>query len=348
MSGRWEQLNPRERALAVIVAALLILGTGTIVTKRALARLDDLDRTIEQREEQILGYAKLLARSQSVGEAYAKVAAQHSSAWTEATIHDRLRNEIRRLLMKKPPPVGAPVSSKKEDMLLKMRALGQGSLRSDEEGFREYAITLRFPSTNMADLLTFLERLQQSPQSLRIDGLDISRPPTRPQISAVVDVTRTIVDGADNIPEAEEEVTFVKAARSLGAVEQDWKAEGCKVILSRENATLGPESVKAEATAASARLSLTEELGAGETHNLSMDIASSGPARIAVAESGSDPELSPGQDIIADGKMHRYTLRFTVPEGPDSSISMYAPAIILSEAGTHLYVDNVTLTRASG
>lgn len=194
MHNFWRNLNPRERRLAIGVVCLLAIGVATTVAKRASDRLRDLDGTIQQSQSILIEYTQLVARSQSVDEAYRRIASQHSSAWSEAEIHDRIRQEVYRQAMRTPPPEGVPFSPSDSEELVSIPTLQQGTLRTDPRGFREYQLNLAIPPAPVENLFAFLERLQGSAQSLRIDRLELFRDPMLEDVTAIIDITRTVVD----------------------------------------------------------------------------------------------------------------------------------------------------------
>lgn len=198
----WGRLSERERKLALAVLVLFALMASFTLVRRSLDTVLELDKRIAQMQDDILNYHRLIAKKQSVEAHYAEVATQHSSEWTEPEIQERLRQEIYRLAQITPPPLnedGVPVrTNNPEGNLVEIPSLGQGVLREGGEGFREYTITFKVPPVEFAAMVEFLERLQGSPQSLRIDGLELIRHFSSTQVGATISITRTIVNrGAD-------------------------------------------------------------------------------------------------------------------------------------------------------
>ena len=195
----WNRLSARERMLAFatcgVVAAFLVFT----VVRAGLSGIRELDAEIDRLQETIINCANQMARREAVEEQYAKVAAQHSSAWTEPEIHDRLRQEIYRLARREPPPLderGISVDNAgSTDNLVEIPALGKGEMAEGGAGYRQYRIPLRIPAVGIKPIIDFLERLQQSPQSLRVDKLELSRMPESDQVAANIVITRTIADG---------------------------------------------------------------------------------------------------------------------------------------------------------
>ena len=196
----WQQLSEREQRLALITAVVVAIMISVTLYQRAVERLRQMDATIDRLEDELVSYAYQIAHRELVESRYASVAAQHSSAWTEAEIHDRLRQEIYRLARHMPPPLddsGIPVNMPNEHgNLVEIPALGQGNLVEGGEGYREYRINLRIPPAPLENIIHFLERLQESPQSLRIDLLELNRAHDGNLVTANLDIARIVADGA--------------------------------------------------------------------------------------------------------------------------------------------------------
>jgi len=348
MGGRWEQLTPLERKLSVAVAVLFLLVVAGFATLQAVNRIQDLDFAILRAQRQLIKYAESLARSQSVDEAYVHIAAQHSSSWTEAEIHDRLRQEIYRLAMKKPPPVGAPFSPTNTNVLVSIPTLRQGNLRTTDEGYREYQLSFRIPGTSADNIFTFLERLQGSEQSLRIDGFQLVRSPNRESISGVVDVTRTVVDNASGVPSEQFAQFADRLAPALGEAVAEWKTEACEVATAMKYVTRGADCVQARAAQPGAVLYLREEFEPATTYDLYLDITALGPARIEVMDDDNETRYDGSLEVIPDGRARQYHVRFTVPGSGAAQATLRAPLVTLLDKGAVVYVDNVMLKQYTG
>ena len=348
--NQWQKLSARERTLAATVVVLLVVGLAAIFVHGAVVRVQELDDMIAQRQESLIKYRKLVARSQSVDEEYAQVAAQHSSKWTGAEIHDRLRNEIYRLAMKDPPPVGTPFSPNLGESLVSIPTLRQGALKKGGEGYREYQLPLRLPGALVENMVTFLERLQASRQSLRIDRLQLARAPGQPSVTAMLEVTRTVVDGAPKLPEGEVSPylpgTRYAAVRAAGTVQEDWQAQGCEVTQVAEHATQGPDCLKARASEPGATLFLREELAPETEYDVYLDVTAFGPGELGVVRGSDEAPYEGAQELVSDGKARQYRLRFTTPPAPDNEVLV--PFVTLGEAGAEVYIDNVLLRRTVG
>lgn len=196
----WARRTPREQGLAMAVFALTATLVVLLGVRSALTTIDRLDREIDRLQSDIVNYSYQIARRQAVEARFAQVAQQHSSAWSESEIRDRLRQEIYRLGNTVPPELdekGIPVSTGGDgEVLVSIPELRGGQLEAGGEGFREYRLDFTVLPAPFLDMVTYIERLQQSPQSLRIDRIDMRRDPGRPEVSAEIGITRIVVDDA--------------------------------------------------------------------------------------------------------------------------------------------------------
>jgi hypothetical protein len=199
LNNYWQGLMPRERYYAMAAAGMIVLFIAFLTVRSARATMNRLDSSLARLQDNLGVYERLVAEREAVEAQFSRVAAQHSSKWTEPEILDRLRQEIYRLAQKEPPALderGVPLSSTSTSgHLVEIPALGQGRLNEGQEGYREYSITFTVPPAPLENMMAFLQRLQNSPQSLRIDGLELVRPHHETSVSAIVDLTRIIVDG---------------------------------------------------------------------------------------------------------------------------------------------------------
>ncbi|HOZ46878.1 MAG TPA: hypothetical protein PLO37_00520 [Candidatus Hydrogenedentes bacterium] len=351
MSNAWNRLSTRERNLAVLVATLLVAGVALLLVRHAQENLDLLDTAIDQRTQTLINYTNQMARSQSVDQAYARVAAQHSSAWTEAEIHDRLRQEIYRIAMKDPPAEGEPVSSRDEDLLVTIPTLRQGTLQKGGDGYREYQLSIQIPTTDIESMITFLERLQASTHSLRIDGLQLFRSPTTTPVSAVINITRTVVDRA---PDALLDAGPAGAAPSavggqyvFGKATEDWHAEGCTVTLSETHATAGPDCIQAVATQANAVVFLSEALDTGQKYVLCVDLTATGPAELRIMQDGTVAPQG-AVKIEGDGVTRQYRIDFAVPPMREFQATVCLPYILIEQASSEVFIDSIVIRKVTG
>lgn len=336
-------LSSREQRLAgsVILLALIFLVFTTV--RSSYQYLERLDSTISHLQDQLLNYNGQLLRKQSVESRYAMVAAQHSSAWSAEEIRDRLRSEIYRLAQKVPPPLdehGIPVTvTSSSGLLVEIPELGEGRLFESTEGYREYAISFRLPSVEIDDLVAFLARLQGSPQSLRIDGLEVNRGPTGTLVAAAIDLTRTVVDGGDfdslNVPLPPDEEMPVVAAQPVELKAEEWTCVGGVM-------RVDGDSLIVDAVAATAELYFARTLKTAGSYDLFLELESSGPGMLAVS-ANPDGVIFPGSSRFEEDGPHRYHVRFTVPEGDTETREMRVPSLFVNGVGSRLRVRGVVL-----
>ena len=236
VNSYWQKISPRERRLVVITGALILVAFVYLIGLGAVSRLRALDRTVEQLEDQVLSYKAQIAVSKEVDAAYDRIASQHSSTWTEAQIFDRLFQEIYRLALKNPPELGSQekmTAHKPADYLVIIPSLRQGSLNEEQEDWREYTIKVKPNPTDLKSITAFLQRIMESPQALRVDALELSRPVSKNDVGVVLDVTRTVVDGIAELQDNSES----GQARAQGVAE-------CLAVASAPAALAGPPSTR--------------------------------------------------------------------------------------------------------
>lgn len=345
----WRNMSQREQRLALAVAALAVLFTGYTTVQRSIERIQQLDRNIDTLHDAILNAAAQIAVRESVEAQYREVAAQHSSAWTEAEIHSRLQEEILRLNQVEPPPLdeatGAPVTMDTgSGALVELPAIGQGTLLEGGRGYRQYSINIRIPRAEFSNLIAFLERLHMSPQSLRIDGLDITRPYNQSIVNANVSITRIIVDGRPDEGAAVRQARETEAER-IGRGLDEWIAAGCTLTQGTEE--LGPEAIVAAADGPGARLHLRTRVASAETFDLQFDALLEGEAAITVYDEDRGRAFSQEIPLRNDGQAHRYRVRFTAPGNPGFPATVGAPYIQFKGGAGRILLDNVTLSKAA-
>ncbi|MCX5771319.1 MAG: hypothetical protein NTZ09_13770 [Candidatus Hydrogenedentes bacterium] len=344
MNNLWSKLAPRERRLAVGVVAALLFLLVTTTAVRSVKGLNELDDTINRFESDLRMYTELEARRVNVQQAYSVVAQQHSSEWTEAEIHNRLRQEIYRLARTNPD---APADTQQEN-LIEIPTLRQGVLRNSGQGYREYRLNVNIPLTTLPALIEFLIRLQSSPQSLRVDGLEIARAPQATTVSARLDVTRTVVDGVEGEPEPP---APQQAETWDGATIDLWKADGCDIALSPDmnGITATGGCLKAVATAPGGSFGMAADLGEPGTYEVEIDAMATGPARLEVKDETTGQIFDGGADIAGDSLAYHYKLRFQVaPTEEGAPVRIAVPHVTITDAGTQVFVDLVTLRKVSG
>jgi len=80
---------------------------------------------------------------------------------------------------------------------VRIPTLQEGQL-TQGEGHREYQIRFQIPAAGLNYLLSFLQRIEESNQLLRIDNLDIGRPPDGTGVQALIQITRTVLDNPNS------------------------------------------------------------------------------------------------------------------------------------------------------
>lgn len=345
ISSLWQKLSDREKNLARLTAAaiaLMVIYTGY---QRAMARLDDLDMTIMRLEDDLVSYTFQIAHRELVESRYAAIASQHSSAWTEAEIHDRLRQEIYRLARNTPPPLdenGIPLNQPEDGNLVEIPSLGKGNMAEGGKGYREYRLNLRIPPCPLANLITFLERLQQSPQSLRIDALELNRAIDGNVVSASIDITRIVADGATDTLPAREVQTVATGTGRIMLRAQDWVATGAEIQDVAEAGSHG--AVDIQATADTAEVYLLRSLPGGTVYEMIMDLAAAqGEVVLGVGLESEETPFEGAQSIVADGSVYRIHLQFTLPGAPGTDVQIKCPLIRMQGTDAVVHVANLLL-----
>lgn len=336
IANLWARRNSREQLLAVTVACLAGGFLILIAARSAWMTLDGLNREIDRLSNDLVNYNYQLARRKSVDARFDAVASQHSSAWSESEIRDRLRQEIYRLANRIPPGLdenGIPLSTNGEGgTLVAIPQLGQGRLEEGGAGYREYQISVHIPVAPIADMLAYLERLQGSPQSLRLDRIDLRRDPSRSEVSADLDITRIVVDTTDVSPDA-----MASSIQESDLDITDWRLEGCEAWVD------GNGTLVLHANSPMARAWPELDLGAHTTCDLRLALETTGLTHITVATDGN---ALPGGDPVyvkPDDGTTDIIIRFTPPEEPTARAALQAPLITLETAETSLTLHRLTL-----
>jgi type II secretory pathway component PulM len=348
MSGIWLKLSPREQSLALITGGLIVLALVAFGVVRARGHLARLDDDIVQLETDVINMTRQVAFSESVDKEHAKIAEQHSSAWTAAEIRDKLRTEIRDLA----------------EGVVTIPSLPDGSLDDTTEGYREYNINFKITNTKLNHLATFLRRLQESPQALRVDQLQLRRAPATNDISGSFYVARTVVDGA------EEAVTVVASgpanqdlpvdgnadlARN-GAFEtwdlatrtpKEWAGESATLAPIQAKPVPGKGALKATVDGTAGGVFQHQDLTAGATYTLTLEATLTGAGQLGVRLDKDDADTGQPQALL-EGAPHRYQVRFKVPGEAGSPVRMRVPYITLNGADSELILDNVVLKQVEG
>ncbi|MBX7256366.1 MAG: hypothetical protein K1Y02_08380 [Candidatus Hydrogenedentes bacterium] len=353
------KLSPSERRLAVLAAVLLAGAVLVVGTIRAIDSIAAMDETIADLQQDLLYYKQQTVQAEAVDKAYQAIATQHSSQWTQEEIHDRLWREIRRLTQKNLPKPGEEAPPMQaNNLLVDIRNMEKGTLDNSGEGYRKYTVAFRTEDAPIQNLAQFLERLQQSDQALRVDSLEISRQPATTAVGAKFTVTRTIIGDATTSPpvvEAPAPVSKVNLVRnpsfenwdSQTSMPTDWTADGCTMIQSQQYMTEGQSSVRVTAEKDGASLYQIQNLVAGNTYELSLDLQAQAPATITVANNDGAP-LGKGETAKADSGVYTYRFFITVPGEPGATVPIRAPFIVLEAKTSVVTVDNVSLMQTEG
>lgn len=345
LAEQWQKRTAREQILALAVLGLLILLFLFAGANHALAILGRMDRDIERLSTDIINYQYQIARRDSIDARFAQVATQHSSAWTESQIRDRLRLEIYRLANRIPPGLdadGIPLSTNGEGgALVSIPKLGQGRLEEGGDGYREYQISVQIPPAPVEDLLAYLERLQSSPQSLRLDRVDLRRDPAQSMLRASLDITRIVVDTPFFTSTAPEHTPLPQPGENL-LTPDDWQRSGCDIHGSADGTLI------VAALEANGRAILHRRLPSGVTYDLRLTISTEGTARIVVASEHADFSGEAMGPIETGGAWMVLRTRFTVPDHPLGQVDVQVPAITFEDDDSRLSLRQMTLVEVSG
>lgn len=339
----WEKISTREKRLAILTLTVIVVTTMVTVYQRAMTHLDDLDLTISRLEDDLVSYTYQIAHRELVESQYAKIASQHSSQWSEAEIHDRLRQEIYRLASRTPDPLdenGLRIpGANDQGNLVEGISLGKGNMAEGGKGYREYRINVRIPPSPLENLIQYLENLQDSPQSLRIDAVELSRSPESDLVNASVDITRIVADGAAEKP-ATGEPAEKSAATGTGRIQLQaggWKAQGAHVADAEAAGNYG--AVEIQSDGETAEVFLANELPGGTVYEMIIDMAAAQGEITLCVGMESETEPFPGMEQVKnDGRLYRYQLQFTLPGTVDKPERVKCPLIRLQgkEAAAHI------------
>ncbi len=347
MSKLWTRLSTRERRLAVVVGVIVVAFCLYVAALPAIGYLGDLDTRIDDLEQEVLNLAVQAAQSYSVEVLYARLSSQHSTVLTEAEIQDGLQRELDRLSYRDPD---VPDPAKK---LLSITYRPEGQL-TVYKGYREYQTTFATQPSPIQAIAEFLRRLQESPQSLRIDALELRREnPSSRYIIANVTMSRIVVDRVEG---QDVEVEIPHAVGNMldnpGFEEWDdvqgrfpgWESMNCVLSQVQEGATEGVAQLRAECQGPQGAVFQPRELVAGRRYRLSLHLTAAGPARLEVMNMTTGKPFEGGQALPQDGKTYFLTLApFTVPGKPGEKVTLALPYIRLEAAGCVVHADNVTL-----
>jgi len=355
----WNQLSSREQWLAIAAVGLLVGSVVYFVVSPSMDRLDRVDAEIQRLESDLVQYTTLLNRRERVDRDFAAIAEDHSVEWSAEEIHDGLRREIDRVSLEDPPSPdvvregGAPGGGGR---VVTIDEIPEGQLSDAGEGYREYQIGFRTSPAVLSDLAVFLRRLQESPQALRVNMLELTRTaPDSNRIVATFEITRTVVDGIPDDVEREAQRLFAGNLLENGDFEEwdagqerfpGWLNEDSVVRASDRFVTSGEQSLELEPASAPGRVYQEVEVTGGETYELEFDMAATGPARVRIIDAESGEPLE--GDIAASPdtqRIKRYAARFTAPGDNGSSRRVHAPVLEVLESDGVAYLDNARLVQ---
>jgi hypothetical protein len=351
------KLSQRERRLALLTIIILLGVVGYTVVTIARNRLHELDQDIEQAENELYQLNLQAKRLSEVDKAYTAVTEQHSSEWTQAEIHDRLRTELLRLALVNMPPPGSLPSAFSGEHLVEIPSWPAGSLDDRGEGYREYHIRITTKPTSIKNIALFLQRIHESPQILRVERLELVRPsPEAADVVLTMTVTRTIIGDTPKKPDAISPVGPTEnLARNAGFEEWDettgsfpeWEFENVIPMRLDAGASEGSWRLQATCQGTTGSISQIHQLQPKTTYDWEADIAANGIAKLNVIYNEKQP-LSPEPiQIEKDGRVRKYRIRFTTPDTPQSQIEVHVPAISLESENGQLYMDNVVLYKVA-
>jgi hypothetical protein len=205
--------------------------------------------------------------------------------------------------------------------------------------------------TDIESLTTFVERLLNSPQSLRIESLNMIRSPEGSLITANIGVTRTIVAGigddtAAPRPKAVEE-SAVPLFQWQSTNVNDWMVDGCQLLVATTVGELGAEGgdcIQVIAEGDQGSVAIQHQLDAGALYELSMDITGFVPGKLEVVTVADDKSFESPVEIPGDKKSYRYRMQFRVP-GDGGKVEVLAPYITVMGKQGELFLDNVSITK---
>lgn len=195
MNSFFLNLSSRERRLALLTGGVVAFGLVFMIVLRGVGLLNSLDARVALLEQELVNLTQQEAQKKAVDEAFRQVVAEFSSNMSKEEIHDHLRREIYRHTQAKLP--GKEGEPPVDVTLARIPILREGSFREEADGYREYQIQFRVPSALLPFLMAFVQRLETSPQMLRIDSFDLGRAPAGTAVHATFEITRTVLNDPD-------------------------------------------------------------------------------------------------------------------------------------------------------
>lgn len=353
----WSRVSSREQRLLLLTVSVLTLALAYLVFLRASDRIAVLDAAIDGLEEDLVFYSEQVQLLSEVDAAYRDIATQHSSAWTQEEIHDRLRREIARLSMREIPPGDSevPLAGGAGQRLVEIREMPMGTLIASDDGYREYQIEFRIQPTSIQNITTFLERLHRSPQALRIQTLTLTRQPNSPAVAARMHVIRSVVDtedaGSMRAPDERKGNWILNSGFEDwgdGQAPVNWTTEGATVTAQTSGAPEGQRAVLLTAQSAGATIYQTLELPAAQRFELSFALKNTGAVDVLAGIDGEGVVDGEALTLPRQDTLHRYHVRMTTPGTPGTAVTLRVPLIVIQEAGTEVYLDDVKLVDHTG
>ena len=359
----FQKLSPSERRLALLAAICAVAAIALLAYRIAADRLALMDATIDSLQQELLAYEELVAQAGPVNVAFAAMASQHSSQWTQEEIHDRLRLEIARLSLRDVPPPGSPLPpvTNAGDVLVSIPQMPLGSLVDNEDGYRSYQINFKTEPASIQNITLFIERLQQSEQALRIDNLEIVRQPLANVATANIRVTRTIIDdvagpgtAGENSSAPVEPAALVVSLSNPGFEERNdasgtlpaWTADQCSVTWSNARPTEGMVCAVVQGSANPGSFYQTIQATAGQTYDLTFDAYAWGRVRLEILDERTGVAFDGAQPLNADGSLNRYHIQFAVPGEPGQRVALRVPHLVLEGPDSRVELDNCKLSEA--
>lgn len=339
LGEQWARLSRREQSLAILVGVAVAVWLILTGFRLLWMRIEDVDREILSAENMLVEAVFQNARREAVEAEYREVAAQHSSAWNEAEVLDRLRNEMYRLAYNAPSPLNEDgVASQVENdsgLLVNLPELGEGVLDDREEGknYREFHISARVADATLPAMICYIERLQASPQSLRIDGFQLNRNFGDNKVTVNIDITRIIVDRAE------------AAWTHVGQDIAEWKGGGCKVEAAAQPGT-ADAAVRFTATGPRGIGYLVLDLEPGVLYELTIDATAKGAATLGIYDETAKANLTGQIPLVKDEDWRQYRVQFALKGSDEAAARARVPLITLGDASSEVVVSRVAYRKA--
>jgi hypothetical protein len=207
-------------------------------------------------------------------------------------------------------------------------------------------------------IIDFLERLQQSPQSLRVDKLELYRTPESDQVAASVVITRTIANGAVGGSDGAggQKASGAAAQRNAAAADtargggtgriplsaSDWTTGGCRAELVEAAGAKPFLEIKAESGNATAELG--RKLSGDTAYEAIFEMSATGKAEFGMGMEGEKAFFPDSVPLKGDGAKYRYQVQFGVPNGAAKG-RVACPRLMLAEKGTVVQIHNILLRK---